>query len=124
MKLVITARDASMDSPVDQRFGRCRYFIIIDKQNMKWEAKSNTHGQDTGGAGVSAAREVAANDDVEVVITGNVGPNAFKVLEAAGIDVVTGFNGTVADAVQKYTHDLLSSTKHPTVKSHHGMKRV
>ncbi len=124
MKIVITAREASIDSPVDPRFGRCRYFIIVDPETLKWDAQENVHGQDTGGAGVSAAQEVTAVQGAEVVITGNVGPNAFKVLEASGMEIVTGFNGTVADAVRQYSNGLLSSTKHPTVESHHGMKRV
>jgi predicted Fe-Mo cluster-binding NifX family protein len=47
-------------------------------------------------------RDIIANKGVELVITGNCGPNAFQVLSAAGIKVVTGVSGEVRDTVHDY----------------------
>jgi predicted Fe-Mo cluster-binding NifX family protein len=45
-----------------------------------------------GGAGIQAAQTVA-NRGVEAVITGQIGPNAVRVLNSAGIAVYVGASG-------------------------------
>ena len=121
MKIVVTSREVSLNSPVDPRFGRCQYFMVIEPKSMEWEARENSKRLGTGGAGIAAAQDIVSFGDVEAVITGNVGPNAFGVLLAAGIEVVTGYEGTVSEAVHHYVDGLLTTTKGPTVQSHHGM---
>jgi predicted Fe-Mo cluster-binding NifX family protein len=64
-----------------------------------------------------------ANEDVKVVITGNVGPNAFGVLSALGIEIVTGAFGTVRGVIEKFKRGELQRTGTPTVSGHFGMGR-
>jgi predicted Fe-Mo cluster-binding NifX family protein len=73
-----------------------------------------------GGAGIQAAQTLTKKG-VDVLITGNVGPNAFQALSAAGIKIVTGASGTVREVVEKYKRGELSETGAPTVKGHFGM---
>jgi len=47
-----------------------------------------------------------ANLDVEAVITGNVGPNAFRTLNAAGVKIFLAQGKTVENAI-----DLLKAGK-------------
>jgi predicted Fe-Mo cluster-binding NifX family protein len=68
---------------------------------MKFIVFSNPASDFSGGSGPAAAREVAKHD-AEVLLTGNVGGNAQRALEAAGIKVVTGVSGTVSKAVEDY----------------------
>lgn len=89
---------------------------------MGFEAISNKSAMSSGGAGIQAAQTIA-NASVQAVVTGNIGPNAFQTLSAAGIKVYTGANGLVRDAVQKYKNGELSETKSPNVGSHSGMRR-
>jgi predicted Fe-Mo cluster-binding NifX family protein len=63
------------------------------------------------------------NMGAKVVLTGNVGPNAFNVLSATGIKIVTGVSGNVRDAVEKYKSGQLQETTTPTVGGHFGMGR-
>jgi len=120
MKICVSAASNRMDSPIDPRFGRCPYFVIVDSENMQFEAIPNMASGAMGGAGIQAA-QVIAGKGVKVLITGNVGPNAFQALSAAGIKIVTGAFGTVKEVVEKYKKGELSETGAPTVEGHFGM---
>jgi predicted Fe-Mo cluster-binding NifX family protein len=122
MKICVSAVANSLDAQLDPRFGRCPYFVIVDSESMQFEAIPNMASGATGGAGIQAA-QIIANNGVKVVITGNVGPNAFQALSAAGIKIVTGAFGTVREAVEKYKKGELRETGAPTVGGHFGMGR-
>jgi predicted Fe-Mo cluster-binding NifX family protein len=122
MKICVSAFSGSLDAEVDSRFGRCAYFVIVDSETMQFNAISNASFSTTHGAGIQAAQTVA-NMGVKVVITGNVGPNAFSVLSAAGIKIVTGVSGSVREAVEKYKTGQLQEIGNPTVGGHFGMGR-
>jgi len=122
MKVCVTAGGENLESPVDPRFGRCDYFIFIETDDMSFEVLSNAQAQASGGAGIQSA-QIVASKDVSVVLTGNVGPNAFKALSAADIEVITGASGTVREALEAYQKGLLSGTNAPTVDSHAGLRK-
>ena len=94
MKICVTAQGGNLDSELDPRFGRCKYFLFVDKETLECEAVENPNIDATGGAGIQSGQFVAGKE-AKVVLTGNVGPNAFQTLAAAGIDVVTGLSGSV-----------------------------
>jgi len=120
MRICISAVANSLDAQLDPRFGRCPYFVIVDSENMQFEAIPNMASSATGGAGIQAAQTIA-NKGVKVVITGNVGPNAFQALSAAGIRIVTGAFGNVREVVEKYKRGELNETSSPTVRGHFGL---
>ena len=120
MKIAITSTGESLDSSVDQRFGRCRFFLLIDPDTMDFQAISNASAMESGGAGIKAAQTVA-DAGAKVVITGDVGPNAFRTLSAAGIEIITGATGTVHDNIEMYKQGGMSAAGSPTVESHAGM---
>jgi len=119
MKVCISASANSLDAPVDPRFGRCPYFIIVDLETMQFEAIPNPASNAVGGAGIQAA-QIVASKGAKVVITGNVGPNAFQALSAAGIKIITGAYGTVREVVEKYRRGELKETNAPTVRGRFG----
>jgi predicted Fe-Mo cluster-binding NifX family protein len=122
MKICVSAVANSLDAQLDPRFGRCLYFVIVDSESMQFEDVPNMASGAMGGAGIQAA-QIIANKGVKVVITGNVGPNAFQALSGAGIKIVTGAFGTVREAVEKYKKGELRETGAPTVGGHFGMGR-
>ncbi|NQU15850.1 MAG: NifB/NifX family molybdenum-iron cluster-binding protein, partial [Desulfobacteraceae bacterium] len=73
-----------------------------------------------GGAGIQAAQLVASNG-VDVVITGNCGPNAVRTLSAGGVKVIVGQTGSVNQATEDYKKGILKTTTEPTVSNHYGM---
>jgi predicted Fe-Mo cluster-binding NifX family protein len=123
MKIVLTSKSNNLESEIDPRFGRCNYFIIIDVETMSFESISNKSSMASGGAGIQAA-QIVSKTGAEAVITGNMGPNAFKTLSAAGIMVFIGANGTIMDAIQKYKKGELEKINSPSVGGHFGMKVV
>ncbi len=120
MKVGISSTGEDLNANVDPRFGRCKYFLIVDTETMSFEPISNESAMASGGAGIQAAQTIAQTG-VKVMITGNTGPNAFQTLSAAGIKVITGVSGTVKDIVEKYKKGELQGTDIPSVGSHFGI---
>ncbi len=119
-KVCVTSEGNNLDSKVDPRFGRCQYFIFVDADTSAFEAIQNPNIESMGGAGIQSGQFVAEKK-VKTVLTGNVGPNAFQTLQAAGIDVITGISGTVKEAIEKYKRGELKPTQGPSVNSKFGM---
>ena len=120
MKICVTAQADNLEAQVDPRFGRCQYFIIVDTETSEFEALQNPNITAMGGAGVQSGQLVASKS-VKAVLTGNVGPNAFSTLQAAGLDVIVGVSGSVKEAVEKYKKGELKPTQNPSVGSKFGM---
>lgn len=120
MRICVTTTADNLDANVDPRFGRCKHFLIIDTDSMNAEPISNESMTAFGGAGIQAAQTVAKKD-VDVVITGNIGPNAFQTLRAAGIEIITGASGNVKEVVEKFKKGEFKKTSDPTVGSHYGL---
>ena len=118
MKIVITASGPTLDSPVDQRFGRASSFILFDTMTREHTIMNNTHALDSAqGAGVQAA-EAVAHAAAQCLITGHCGPKAFRVLSAAGIRVCTGAGGSVAEAIAAFESGKLTQTRSADVEGH------
>lgn len=121
MKIAVTSKSDKLESEIDPRFGRCSYFLIVDIENMSFESISNEISMASGGAGIRAAQTVAKTG-ADIVVTGNMGPNAFQTLSAAGIMVFIGAQGTVKEAIEKYKKGELEKIDTANVDSHFGMK--
>jgi predicted Fe-Mo cluster-binding NifX family protein len=121
VKIAITSQGDNLNASVDPRFGRCAYFIIIDPETEKLEAVTNSAADATGGAGPQAAQTIA-DKEVGVVITGNVGPNAFHTLKAANIKVYQTTSGTVKEALAKYKSAELEELSGSSVADHFGLR--
>ena len=119
MKISVTSVGKTMDSPVDQRFGRAAYFVVVDTETMDFAVIDNENVAAAGGAGISSAK-VVIDAGAEAVLTGNCGPNAQRTLSAAGVRLYTGVTGTVAEAVELFKGGKLTEAEGPNVQSHFG----
>ena len=120
MKIGVSSSGNNMEALVDPRFGRCPYFVLVDSESMQFEAVPNLAATSGSGAGIQAAQTITSKQ-VQVLITGNVGPNAFRALSAAGMTVITGASGKVREVIEKYKKGVLSETREPTVRGHFRM---
>lgn len=123
MKICITAAGAALNSMVDFRFGRCQYLLFIDSETGKiLEAAPNDNLASIQGAGVAVAQKVASSK-VGAVITGNIGPNAFRALNMAGIKVYLGGSDlSVAQILEKYQKGELKEVQESTTCGHLGAR--
>jgi len=100
MRVAVSATEADHNvAGVDPRFGRCSFFAIYDSNTGVWNSFPNPAKEAVGGAAIKAV-EFLKSKNVDVVVTGNLGPNATSSLSAAGIRVITGVTGKVLDAVK------------------------
>lgn len=120
MRVAISAAGPSLDAPVDPRFGRCAYFVIVDTDTMQYEVIPNTSLNVASGAGIQASQTIVRRG-AKAVLTGNIGPNAYQALSASGIQIITGIAGIVREAVTKYKKGEFKETDLPTVSEHFGM---
>lgn len=101
MRVAISAIGPTLDADVDPRFGRCAVFVLVETGDMSVAALENEAASTGGGAGIQAARRMA-REGVKTVLTGSCGPNATETLTAAGIEIVDGCSGTVAEVVERF----------------------
>jgi predicted Fe-Mo cluster-binding NifX family protein len=122
MKICISSQGDNLDAQVDPRFGRCAYFIFYDTDKNEFEVIQNTNVMASSGAGIQSAQLVLSKG-AQVVITGNVGPNAFGIFNSAGISVIAGVAGiSVKEAIEKFKRGELKNTaSNPTVPGHFGI---
>jgi predicted Fe-Mo cluster-binding NifX family protein len=111
-KICVTSSGSTLDSMIDPRFGRCAYFIIADPETLDFEAVANEAAMTSGGAGIRAAQTVTSMN-IEAVLTGSVGPNAFPALKEAGVRVLAGVSGTVRSAIESYNKNMLQELATP-----------
>ena len=100
----MTATGKDLEAEIDPRFGRAQYFLCVQPENFDFEVFANPKKDGASGVGVQTA-QFAVEKNAGVVITGQCGPNAERVLRSSGIQIVTGATGTVKDAVQKYLEE-------------------
>ena len=123
MKVAVTASGKNLDVQIDPRFGRCAYFIIVETNDMQFEASSNEQAAMVGGAGIQSA-QFLASQGVRAVLTGRCGPNAVGALSAAGIDLFLDQTGTVHEAIERFRNQALQSSSSANVEPHHGLEQI
>ena len=118
MKVAVSAQGTDMGSQVDPRFGRARFFVLVDTETGQSAAHDNAQNVNAvQGAGIQAAQNVV-NLGAGAVITGNVGPKAFGALQAGEVKVYIGATGSVAQAVEKFQAGELECVSKANVEGH------
>ena len=121
MRICITSSGSNLDSPIDPRFGRAQYFLLLDEEGDLKEVSSNPGVLARGGAGVAAAQKVV-NQEIDILITGNIGPNAVGVLGIAKLKIFLCPMGIKAkEAFLMWKENKLTQVKEPSVPGHFGM---
>lgn len=118
-RIAVTSEGPDLDDDLDPRFGRAAGFIVVDPQTLDFEYMDNGASQTmTQGAGIQAAENVASSG-AKAVLTGYVGPKAFKALDAVGIRVGQNLeNMTVRQAVEAFVNGRVTWARQPNRHGH------
>jgi predicted Fe-Mo cluster-binding NifX family protein len=118
MKIAFTTSGTSLESPLDPRFGRAPRFLLYDPEEKAVVVIDNTPALNAAqGAGIQAA-EAIVKAGASGLVTGHVGPKAFRVLSAAGIAVYLTDAATVADALGRWREGKLAPARSADVEGH------
>ena len=118
MKIAITSQGEKLSSEIDLRFGRAKYLLVVDTETGNFEVHDNELNLNAAqGAGIQTGQNMA-NLGAEAVITGNVGPNAFKTLNAADIKIFLAERQTVREAIDLFKAGELKEVDQANVEGH------
>jgi predicted Fe-Mo cluster-binding NifX family protein len=120
MKIAISSSGEKNDSLLDPRFGRCVFYALYDSEEEKWSFLPNPGAMEGSGAGLKAA-QFLIEENVDVLLTGDVGPNASRILNAAEIKVYTLPEVALEEALQQYEKGECKLVTEATVSSHAGI---
>lgn len=118
MKIVVTAQGENLASEIDPRFGRAKWLMVVDSESGEFKAHDNVQNLNAAqGAGIQTGQNIA-NLGAEAVITGNVGPNAFRTLNAAGVKIFLAEKQTVQEAIDAFKAGKLKGVDQANVEGH------
>jgi predicted Fe-Mo cluster-binding NifX family protein len=118
MKFAVTSQGSDLSAQVDPRFGRTRFFLVVDPTTGQQTVLNNEAGMNAAqGAGIQAVQTLA-NLGVQAVVTGHVGPKAWTALQAANISVYAAAEGTVEQAMKAFMAKQLQPMTSANVQGH------
>lgn len=118
MKVAFSTSGRTLESPLDPRFGRCPALLIYDLSADSFDLLDNGGSvQAAQGAGIRTA-EALVRAGAQALVTGHVGPKAFRALDAAGVKIHPCDAPTVREALARYRAGELARTQGPDVKGH------
>lgn len=124
MKIAISSTGKTVEDEIDNRFGRCPYFLIVEADNEEGitdvKTIENTSSKQMSGAGISAG-EMIGNEKPDAIITVNMGPRAFQVFNKLGIDIYSA-NGNIRQAVEDFLEGKLEKMNESNGPMHMGLK--
>lgn len=106
MKILISTNNNSDTAVLDSRFGRCPYFYIIDTLTNEKSFVKNQGSLASGGAGIKAAEQVI-NEKIDILITGSLGPNAFKLIKKASIIAFKSNEDSIQTVINNFNENKL-----------------
>lgn len=118
MKIAISTTGKTTENLLDVRFGRCEYFQIHDTENGEIKILENEGKDASGGAGIVASNQLI-EEKVDVIITGNLGPNAFELIEKAEIKAYKCMSIAISSVLEEYKKGELEEIK-TFGPAHHG----
>lgn len=118
MKVAVTSYGSDCSDKVDPRFGRAAYFMVYDDEQNTWHGASNQQNLEAAqGSGIQAAQNIWKLG-ADILITGNVGPKAFKVLSANAVKVYSAPESVVQEAYEDFKNGKLVEMKTANVEGH------
>ena len=105
MKIAITSSGNTVESTIDQRFGRCSHFVIYDTESKSIEFVPNPNGDAEEGAGPASVQLVASRG-VSKIVSGEFGMKIKSLLDSLNIQmiVITDHGKKINDIIGMLNH--------------------
>ena len=121
MKIVISATGRDRDSNIDSTFGRARFFMIIDTTTKEVKVIENKIRDRSNSVGITAVNTVE-KEEINAVITADIGPLAFETFEQSGVKMYQA-EGKINDAIRLFEEGKLSEITKATRSKYAGLKK-
>lgn len=121
MKIAVSSTGKEVSSLLDPRFGRCAFYALYDTGDRKWNFLPNPASLEGSGAGIKAA-QFLIEQKVDVLLTGDVGPNASRILNSAGVKICSLPEVSLEEAIKQYEQGRYKIVTGATVGSHAGLR--
>ena len=121
MKIAISATGRGLDSKIDAKFERCKFFLILDIEKnslLSFENKTKDRPHEIGGT----IGPLIAKEGIDTVIASDIGPSAFDIFKENGIRVFQT-KGVVEEAVRLLKEGKLKELTRPTVPKYSEWKK-
>lgn len=122
MLIAITAESPDTDSMVAEKFGRAPFIIIYDTVKNTSEYLHNPFVNLYGGAGIQTSQFIIENN-VEAVITKDIGPNPLRFLKSADIKVYLCAGGKIIDVIKDFIQMNLIEVKQESMVNTVGRRQ-
>ncbi len=119
MKVAVCSSGGDLDSAISDVFGRSPYFLLVNTDDMSYEAIENPAVQESSGAGIMAAQMILDGGS-DAMISCSLGPKAFKVLAAGSVSCYSACGGTVREVLDSMANGDLEEVSAPNVQAHSG----
>jgi predicted Fe-Mo cluster-binding NifX family protein len=104
MKIALPSRNNN----IDDHFGHCEYYTIFTVDTQTKEITASETVESPAGCGCkSNIAPILADMGVKVMLAGNMGEGAVRVLHNAGIEVVRGCSGAVNEVALNWINGSL-----------------
>ncbi len=100
MLIAVTADGRDLSSPVAGQFESCRFLLIVETDDMRFDACENTGNP-------KALTDEIIRRDCEAVITGGFTPETFNAIADACVTRYDGNGLTAADALDRMDKNTL-----------------
>ncbi len=105
MKIAITSENNSLNSKLDQRFGRCAYLVIYDSETQSVEFIPNPNVENVEGAGPATVNLIASKG-VTKVVSGEFGDKVKAIFDSLQIQLIIlkDSGKTIAEIINLLNH--------------------
>ena len=91
-----------LDGQMSGHFGRCPYFTLVDVNDGKIEKVTVVENPFYGNHQPGQVPAFIHAQEADVMIAGGMGPMAINLFNSNGVEVVTGYMGTVKNVLEAY----------------------
>lgn len=98
--IAVAATGTSTGSPLEERFGRCRYFWLWNPETNEYSLLEKSCTEEGPGSGTGIAQALIQAGTASLIVN-RIGPKAFMMLQRANVAIYNGAQvKTVAEAIK------------------------